>query len=69
MPSLGWNDPIWQQLYSAPAAAQPQQPALHHADDGMVHYLDQLQAAAAAGQSLNLSDMEGFQPNLESVDG
>jgi hypothetical protein len=32
----------------------------------MVHYLDQLQAAAAAGQTLNLSDMEGFQSNLET---
>jgi hypothetical protein len=32
----------------------------------MVHYLDQVQAAAAAGQTLNLSEMPGFQTNLSA---
>jgi hypothetical protein len=64
-PSLGWHDPIWQQLYGSTAPAQPQQPAPHTAQDQPVHYLDQLQAAAAAGQTLNLSDMPGFQSNLQ----
>jgi hypothetical protein len=69
MPSLGWNDPIWQQLYAAPAAAPQQSPVPQPSEDGMVHYLDQLQAAVAAGQTLNLSDMEGFQSNLQGSDG
>lgn len=65
-PSLGWHDPIWQQLYSEPARAPEQEPAPQSADGGMVHYLDQLQAAAAAGQTLNLGDMPGFQTNLSA---
>jgi len=68
--SLGWHDPIWQQLYGSPASAPEQQSAPHPADDGMVHYLDQLQAAAAAGQTLNLSEMPGFQASLsQPADG
>jgi hypothetical protein len=67
-PSLGWHDPIWQQLYGGPASALEQEPAPQSADDGMVHYLDQLQAAAAAGQTLNLSEMPGFQANLSTPD-
>jgi len=64
-PSLGWHDPIWQQLYGSPVPAPEPESAPHSADDGMVHYLDQVYAAAAAGQNLNLSDMPGFQVNLD----
>lgn len=63
MPSLGWNDPIWQQLYgSAPLAPQPAAPA--HTAEPMADYLSQLQQAAAAGAELNLSDLPGFHTNL-----
>jgi len=63
MPSLGWQDPIWQQLYGK---SQTSQATAALAPDGNTHYLDQLQAAAAAGQQLNLSDMAGFQTNLRT---
>ncbi|MCE2836905.1 MAG: hypothetical protein LW834_08070 [Cyanobium sp. 49614_E6] len=69
-PSLGWHDPIWQRLYAAPAQAQSPAPAPQPQDSGTVHYLDQLQAAAAAGQTFNLSDLPGFQANLaQPTDG
>ena len=66
MASLGWHDPIWQQLYGSPSPAPalvspPQTP-----EDGTVHYLDQVAAAAAAGQTINLSEMPGFQSNLQT---
>ena len=60
--NLGWADPIWQQLYGASPASPPT--VSPEMDDAPVHYLDQLQAAAAAGQDINLSDLPGFQPNL-----
>jgi hypothetical protein len=68
MASLGWQDPIWQQLYSPNGAgveppALPA-PAMPDVPQGNVHYLDQIQAAAAAGQDFNLSDMAGFQTNF-----
>lgn len=63
MPSLGWNDPLWKQLYgSAPQAPQPAAPA--HTAEPPADYLSQLQQAAAAGAELNLSDLPGFQTNL-----
>lgn len=64
MASLGWHDPIWQQLYAAPAQGPGPEAQAQPADAGMVHYLDQVYAAAAAGQELNLSDLPGFQTNL-----
>jgi hypothetical protein len=63
MPSLGWNDPIWKQLYGSAAAAPEPQPTIH-SSEGPVDYLSQLQQAAAAGTELNLSDLPGFQTNL-----
>lgn len=67
--NLGWADPIWQQLYGAtptppPVALPPT--VSSEVDDAPVYYLDQLQAAAAAGQDINLSDLPGFQSNLVS---
>lgn len=62
MSSLGWHDPVWRQLYGPTPAPQPLVSPLP--TDAPVHYLDQLQAAAAAGQDVNLSDLPGFQPNL-----
>jgi hypothetical protein len=70
MASLGWQDPTWQQLYGSssqmargPSAEPPAVPAMP-VPDGNIHYLDQIQAAAAAGQDFNLSDMAGFQTNF-----
>jgi hypothetical protein len=67
--NLGWADPVWRQLYGdSPAPPPVITPAA--IDDTPVHYLDQLQAAAAAGQDINLSDLPGFQPNLiQPTDG
>lgn len=63
MPSLGWNDPTWQQLYgSAPQALTPAAPA--HTAEPLADYLSQVQQAAAAGVEFNLSDLPGYQTNL-----
>lgn len=66
MSSLGWHDPIWRQLYGpTPTPTPAPQPLVSPLPtDAPVHYLDQLQAAAAAGADINLSDLPGFQSNL-----
>ena len=65
MASLGWHDPIWADIYkpipTAPLSAPTPQ------GEPLLHYLDQLQVAAAAGQTLNLSDMPGYQTNLQEA--
>jgi len=69
MPSLGWHDPIWKQLYgSAPAAQEPQLYA-EPQEAPVMDYLSQIQQAAAAGQTLNLSDLPGYQTNLAAGEG
>lgn len=65
MPSLGWQDPIWTQLYTGTVAPSPPPPAANRDDAPLPSYLDQLQAAAAAGKTLNLSDLPGYQTNLQ----
>lgn len=61
----GWDDPRWQALYP-PIATDLQAPAPAPAPaDPPVHYLDVLLGAAATGQSVNLSDMPGYETNLE----
>jgi len=66
MPSLGWHDPIWKQLYGSAAAAPEPQLHANPQEAPVVDYLDQLQQAAAAGQTLNLSDLPGYQTNLQT---
>jgi len=64
MTSLGWHDPIWKQLYG-PTPAAPEQPAqADTAEAPVMDYLSQIQQAAASGQSLNFSDLPGYQTNL-----
>ncbi|MCE2838501.1 MAG: hypothetical protein LW834_16370 [Cyanobium sp. 49614_E6] len=65
-PSLGWQDPIWKQLYGQPASSDSMVSAPDTAEPGPVDYLNQLQQAAAANVTLNLSDMPGYQTNLHS---
>lgn len=64
MASLGWHDPIWADIYkpipTAPMAAPTPQ------GEPLLHYLDQMQQAAAAGQQFNLSDLPGYQTNLQT---
>lgn len=67
MPSLGWHDPIWKQLYGPDAAAAVPQVTVDSVE-GPVDYLEQLQQAAAANVTLNLSDMPGYQTNLHGAD-
>jgi hypothetical protein len=62
MASLGWQDPTWQQLYGDPPEAHEVMAPLQ--GDPQTSYLDQLQSAAAQGQTLNLSDMPGYRTNL-----
>jgi len=66
MASLGWNDPIWQQLYGQSAASDLVQTVPDTAGSEPVDYLDQLRDAAAANVTLNLSDMPGYQTNLQT---
>lgn len=62
MPSLGWNDPTWSHIYR-PIPTEPL-PAPNQQEAPLLHYLDQVQQAAAAGQTLNLSDLPGYQTTL-----
>lgn len=66
MPSLGWHDPIWKQLYGPTPVAPEQLVSADPADAPVVDYLSQIQQAAASGQSLNFSDLPGYQTNLQS---
>ena len=66
MPSLGWHDPIWKQLYGPASAPLQEQTPPHAQEPQVVDYLDQLQQAAAANVTLNLSDMPGYQTNLQT---
>jgi hypothetical protein len=60
----GWHDPIWKQLYGgSPSPLEVTGGADPH-DPPVVDYTTQLQQAAAAGQTLNLSDLPGYQTNL-----
>jgi hypothetical protein len=68
MPSLGWHDPIWKQLYGPGPVAHEPQVMVDSAEPPVVDYLDQLQQAAAANVTLNLSDMPGYQTNLQAPD-
>jgi len=61
----GWDNPMWQALYP-PIAADLQITPQPVNTDPPVHYLDVLAGAAATNQSVNLSDMPGYETNLEN---
>lgn len=71
---LGWNDPRWSAIYPtrvpvieqamARQAAHDQAQQARAAAGAPVHYLDQLQAAAARGEQLDLSSLSGFRTNM-----
>jgi hypothetical protein len=63
--SLGWHDPVWKQLYGPQATPDSVVLSSQPAEPGPVDYLDQLQQAAAAGVTFNLSDMPGYETNLQ----
>lgn len=62
MASAGWHDPIWADIYK-PIPTAPMAPPSAEGEP-LLHYLDQMQQAAAAGQELNLSDLPGYRTNL-----
>lgn len=62
----GWDNPLWNALYPPIAADLAVSSAPAPQADPPVHYLDVLLGAAATGQTVNFSDMPGYQTNLET---